>query len=394
MAYSKSFTAIIVAGGTGTRFNNDKPKQYVTLHDKTILEHTIAVFQSMPQCKDICVVIHPEHERFIKNKQKIHYCFGGQTRQESVYNGLCSLKNMKSNDIILIHDVARPFIKENFIQNLMTCMQDHQAATLALPVTDTLRYENSAAQITRDGLYSIQTPQAFHYGIIKNAHEHAKNTHISYTDDSALASAHGVSVKFIHGSKENFKITYPEDITMAKNMFSNQYHYKTHIGNGFDVHAFDTDMNADCVTICGIHVPHTHALKGHSDADVGLHALTDAILGAIGEGDIGLHFPPSDDTFKNMDSAIFLEHAIKLMQQKNGRVINADVTLICERPKISPYRDAMVSRMAKIMGISTSHVNIKATTTEKLGFTGRSEGIAAQACVSIDLPWNDNGEEK
>ncbi len=387
------FSLIIVAAGSGTRLGHDTPKQYLPLGGITILRRSINAFRNMDGLKSVCVVINPAHQELLNNSisglENIIVVHGGATRQESVYKGLKALNTAK-NDIVLVHDAARPFVQQSDVENLLDTLEEHEAATLAAPVVDTVAYTDQddyvQKYISREKLWGGQTPQGFHADILKRAHESAdKNT--QYTDDTALVAALGYKIKYIAGSRQNFKITRKEDLELAEKLIS----METHIGTGFDVHAFDENsLDVKSVRLCGVDVAFDRKLKGHSDADVGLHALTDAILGAIGEGDIGLHFPPSNNDFKNMYSAVFLEHAINLMKEKEGQLINADVTLICERPKIGEYREAMVECMAKIMGVSPARVNIKATTTEKLGFTGRKEGIAAQAAVSVKLPQKDD----
>lgn len=382
------FSLIIVAAGSGTRFGDDIPKQYHHLGNQSVLQRTLSAFRDIDSLKQVCIVINPSHRdlltRCVEDLTDITICHGGATRQESVYNGLQAL-DLKSNELVLIHDAARPFVRKSDVLNLVSAMERYEGATLAAPVSDTLCYadehDHATDYVSRDHLWAIQTPQAFRYGTLKQAHEET-DSDISYTDDTSLVSALGKPVKYVAASRKNFKITRKEDMELAQNFIKTV----TRVGNGFDVHAFDEEQDAQAVRLCGIDVPHDKKLKGHSDADVGLHALTDAILGAIGEGDIGLHFPPSDNTFKNMDSAVFLEKADEMMKDKGGRLINADITIICERPKVGKYREAMENRIAEIIGVPANKINVKATTTEKLGFTGRKEGIAAQAAVSIEMP--------
>ncbi len=391
MQKTQEFYVIVVAAGTGQRFGSDIPKQYTHLSGRSIISHVIRKFQSCEGLKGMCVTIHPDHEIFYKNAignaKNVMFCYGGADRKSSVYNALKKISDLSKDSIILIHDAARPLVRREDICNLLKMMESESAATLAYPVTDTLRYADSNSNtrdiVSRDNLWAIQTPQAFKAGILRQAHE-SVSPDIEYTDDSSLVSALGVDVKIVMGDKSNFKITHQEDLDLANKMMP----YETRVGSGFDVHRFGHENDADHVILCGVKIPHTKKLKGHSDADVGLHTLTDAILGAIGEGDIGLHFPPSDQSFKDMDSAIFLQKAVDMMREKSGHLVNADITLICECPKITPYRDAMQSRIADIMKVSKSRINVKGTTTEKLGFTGRQEGIAAQASVSVQFPQN------
>ncbi len=389
---SINFYLIIVAAGSGSRLSSSIPKQYIKINGKTIIRHSLDIFYSMPNLKNTYVVINPNHQELynqsVKGLDNIEFCEGGTTRQESVYNGLKAIKSAKDDDIILIHDAARPFIKKGEINNLIQATKVAKAATLAVMVVDTMRRgdKNNVAQenVKRDNLWAIQTPQAFNYGLIKQAHDICDKNK-QYTDDSAIISDMGIDVKLVKGSMKNFKITTKEDLYMAERLLPTNVVTRT--GQGFDVHAFDNNINDDVqnIKLCGVDIEYNRKLKGHSDADVGLHALTDAILGAIAEGDIGLHFPPSNNNFKNMDSAIFLEHAIKLLRDKGGKIINADITLICEEPKIGKYRGKITKRVANILEVSDNCINIKATTTEKLGFTGRKEGIAAQAIVSINM---------
>ncbi len=387
------FSVIIVAAGTGTRLGGDVPKQYRLIHRRTILRHTMDAFLSIEGLQGICIVIDPTHKHLFHNVteglKNIVSCEGGEERKDSVHNGLKALSHLKEEDIILIHDAARPFVKPSEIHSLLQAMKTNKAASLAHRVTNTLRYgnkENIAAEsVSRENLWAMQTPQAFHYGLLKSAHEQYYEQH--YTDDTNLVSRTGKSIKLIECSKENFKITTAGDLELAKKILSQNAQQEIRTGQGFDVHAFEKEENGEkCIRLCGIDITHDRALTGHSDADVGLHALTDAILGAIGEGDIGLHFPPANMDFKGMDSAIFLEHAMTLLNNKNGTLINADITLICENPKIGAYREQIITRIAEILRVSERRINIKATTTERLGFTGRSEGIAAQAIATVSLP--------
>jgi len=370
--------AIIVAAGKGERLGSKTPKQFLPLGNTTILDKSYDAIASLVSPENIYVVLPEGYDYTGKITQTVT---GGKTRQESVYKGLHALKGAKDKDIVLIHDAARPFTDYKDIQALIqTIKDDADAASLAAPVTDSLRKAEGNV-IDRDGLYALQTPQGFRFKTIMDAHE-AHHKDGNFTDDTSIVAANGAQIVLVPSSTSNFKITTTQDYKMAQAL-SSPAAYR--IGQGFDVHAFDEETSAKHITLCGINIPHDRKLKGHSDADVGLHAITDALLGAIGAGDIGEHFPPSDDTFKNMDSAIFLEKAVTLVQKKNGIISNIDVTLICEAPKISAYKKAMQERIAKICHLNNDQVNVKATTTEKLGFTGRKEGIAAQASVLIGL---------
>lgn len=381
---------LIVAGGGGSRFGGDIPKQYLALAGKPVLRHSIDSFLDIVPSDHIKVVINPDHlgdyQNSISGLSLAPYASCGKTRKESVYNGLIYSSEIGHEDIILVHDAARPLIALEDIKNLIAAMDTADAACIVAPVSDSLCYADEHLTITnsceRENLYALQTPQAFKFGLLKQAHENAPPLK-DFTDDTALVRDMGISVKLVVAKHTNFKITRKEDMALAQALLSTTQSTEFRSGTGFDVHAFDEEAKTQSIRLCGVDIPFDRKLKGHSDADVGLHALTDAILGAIGEGDIGLHFPPSDMTFKNMDSAIFLEHAMKLLKDKGGELVNADVTLICERPKIGDHRDQLRTRVADILKINVTRVNIKATTTEKLGFTGRKEGIAAQAAVSV-----------
>ena len=387
MSQSPNIHVLIAAAGTGTRFDNNKstPKQFQNLYGIPILKRTINKFKKNNNINTInCIInlnyqdIYNDITKGVEIDQTIE---GSKSRKNSIFNGLKSLYKVKNEDIILIHDAARPMIDEKDIQSLINAMQTSQAATLASPVSDTLRKSDNdhcAEMVSRDGLWALQTPQAFRYEDILKAHE-AANDDTEYTDDTSLVTAIGIDVKLVKGSPDNIKITTQDDLKMAEKLLQSQTITRT--GIGYDVHAFDNSPGP--IRLCGIDIPNPHKLKGHSDADVGLHAVTDAILGAIGEGDIGQHFPPSDDTFKNMDSGIFLEKTMEIATRHNATINNIDLTIICEEPKIGPHTKEMRSRVASIIDIDESAVNIKATTSEQLGFTGRKEGIAAQAIATV-----------
>lgn len=373
----RPFYVLIVAGGSGARFGGDIPKQFLKVHGKSVLRHSIDKFLSLPGFQGMKVVMNPAFEA----PESIPTINAGKDRKQSVYNGLKIFSNLNSEDIILIHDAARPCVSPDDILKLLDAMDDFEAATLCASVPDTLRRSNQDT-VSRDDLYAIQTPQAFRYGTILKAHETALPDK-EYTDDTALVIEAGIPVKLVTGSRANIKLTTTEDLPMIEALLHKPG--RTTIGTGFDVHVLEENPDRPLM-LCGVKIPSSLALTGHSDADVGLHALTDALLGAIGMGDIGDHFPPSNPAFKDMDSALFLQKAADMMCDKGGHIVNADITLICEEPKIGPHKDAMRARIADILGVANSLINIKATTTEKLGFTGRGEGIAAQAVVSVVLP--------
>src|SRR6185437_1357735 len=307
---------------------------------------------------------------------------GGAQRQDSVRNGLESLADA-APELVLIHDGARPFLDRPVIDRVLTGLGAHQGAIAALPVRDTVKRGDGgrvAATIDRSALWRAQTPQGFHYGPIVAAHRAAAGAELS--DDAAVAERAGIDVALVEGSEDNFKVTTMDDLARAERLLAAR-NGDIRTGQGFDVHVFGP---GDHVWLCGVAVPHDRGLVGHSDADVGLHALTDAVLGAIGAGDIGMHFPPSDPQWRGVPSHRFLRHAADLVAAAGGGIAHVDVTVICERPKVGPHRAAMTARIADILALAPTRVSVKATTTERLGFTGRGEGIAAQAVATIRLP--------
>ena len=307
---------------------------------------------------------------------------GGATRQLSVAAGLDALAQL-SPDAVLIHDAARPFISSNCIAGTISALELFDGAIAAAPVTDTLKRGEGgmiSGTVSREGLWRAQTPQTFRFQKILEAHRAAAETaQTDFTDDAAIAEWAGLTVALVENASENMKITTAGDLAMA-DLIATRGAADVRCGTGFDVHAF---AEGDHVTLCGIKIPHTQGFEAHSDGDAGLHALTDALLGTIGAGDIGDHFPPSDPQWRGADSAIFLTHAVKLVTARGGRITNADLTLICERPKIGPHREAMRARMAELLGVERERVSVKATTSEGLGFTGRQEGIAALATATV-----------
>jgi 2-C-methyl-D-erythritol 4-phosphate cytidylyltransferase/2-C-methyl-D-erythritol 2,4-cyclodiphosphate synthase len=368
--------ALIIAAGKGKRYAGSVPKQYELLNGEPILWHSIQAFLNNPQIDAVIVVIHPEHENLYQNIRisgysNVEYCFGGEERQDSVRLGLEAAAKFAPKNV-LIHDAARPFVSHEVIFNVLEKLVDSQAVIPIIECNDSIRYD--AKPIEREKVRFVQTPQGFDYEMILKAHQDAQGS--AYTDDAQIAEAAGVEITYSQGDARNIKITTRADMQNRKSEVQQR------VGMGFDVHAFG---EGDSVTICGVKIPHSRALQGHSDADVGLHALTDAILGAIGEGDIGEHFPPSEAKWAGMDSSFFLAKAALLLAAKHGRVVNVDVTIICEEPKITPHKSLMRENIAKILNIGLDAVNIKATTTEKLGFTGRGEGIAAQAVASVEI---------
>jgi len=377
----KPFHLLIPAAGTGARFGSDIPKQYQKIHGKAVLRHTIEKFIGIDGLQSINVVIHPDHQALYDDAvQGLDIgapIIGSKSRKLSIYNGLKNFVKASLEDNILIHDAARPLIQEHEIHNLMEKLENHKAVTLAAPVSDTLMRDNEA--VDRDGLWAIQTPQGFHLQSLIDAHEKFKEDD-SFTDDAGLMRAMGHDVEIVPSSRENIKITTKEDLQMAEKLMMADKETRT--SSGFDVHAFEKEPSARKLIMGGIEIPHRVALTGHSDADVVLHAITDAVLGAVNEGDIGTHFPPSDPQWKDADSALFLREAVKKLNGKSGILKFIDVTIMAEEPKIGPHREAMQHRIAEICDVDVSLISIKATTTEGLGFTGRKEGIACQAVIT------------
>ncbi len=379
------FHVLIAAAGQGERFGGERPKQYVFLNGKPLLRHTVDIFLNHPNLASLRVIINPDHADLyhaaVSGLTLPKPIYGSNRRNTSIYNGLKEISHLKNEDIILVHDAVRPLISHDEINDLVEQAVKTGAATLATPITDTIR-KSTGEPVSRDGLWTIQTPQGFHYGLLKKAHEAANDQNA--TDDTSLVSALGHPVALVEGSRGNIKITVPSDIGLAEKLLKKNYDVRT--GMGFDVHAFEKNDPTRALMLCGVKVDHKFGLAGHSDADVGLHAATDALLGAIAEGDIGHHFPPSDMKFKNMSSDVFLKHAKELADRKGAVIQNIDITIICETPKIGPYRQQMQVRVAEILGLAPEKIGIKATTTEQLGFTGRGEGIAAQAIATLKIP--------
>lgn len=383
--------ALVVAAGKGTRLGSPLPKQYLPLGGMPILRHSLIALSTHPEIAGVAAVINPEYrEEYDKAAAGLDLLppiAGGAARQDSVRNGLEGLTGLDP-DRVLIHDGARPFLDHDLIGRLIAALGMAPGAIAAIPIRDTVKRGTEgrvAETLDRSALWRAQTPQAFHFKPILEAHRTAAG--LDLTDDSDVAERAGLGVALVQGSEENFKVTTTEDLLraeqklQARSLPSGPGDIRT--GLGFDVHAFGEGSR---VFLNGVEIPHDHGLVGHSDADVGLHALTDAILGALGAGDIGFYFPPSDPQWRGAPSWKFLRHAADLVAGRGGVIAHVDVTLICERPKIGPHREAMTARVAEILGIEPGRVSIKATTTERLGFTGRQEGIAAQAIATIRLP--------
>ncbi len=387
--------ALIVAAGRGTRAaaSGAGPKQYALIGGRPVLSHAISAFAAHPGVDEIKVVIHADDIDLYRQATAADAsrlsppAIGGATRQASVLNGLDALAG-SSPDIVLIHDAARPFVSEATISAVIAALRDRPAALAALAVTDTLKRASAGRIVTetvpRGDLWRAQTPQGFQYAAILGAHRRAAEAGLDqFTDDAAIAEWAGFEVVIVEDSIGNIKITTAEDLDLANRQLTSKSALETRVGTGFDVHRF---TDGDHVWLGGVKIPHTHKLEGHSDADVVLHALTDALLGAIGDGDIGQHFPPSDPKWKGAASRLFLEDAARRVRALGGRIGNVDVTVLAEAPRVGPHRAAMQALIGDVLGLSADRVGIKATTTEGLGFTGRREGIAAMATATILLP--------
>ena len=373
---------IIVAAGTGERAGEGIPKQYRLLAGRPVLHRTVSAFEAHKQIDTIIVVVADGQIETARNCLQglpVELVVGGKSRTESVHAGLKALAENAPMSV-LIHDAARPMVSKQVISGVLEGLTEFDAAIPALAVSDALllvRPGDAPSPTPRDDLYRAQTPQGFDFAKLLAAYEGLGDDQI-FADDAAVALHAGMSLGLTPGDPANFKLTYPEDFTRAETMLMSTRCPAT--GSGFDVHRLEA---GDFMMLCGVRVEAGLRLIGHSDADVGLHAITDAVLGAIGEGDIGQHFPPIDDQWKGKDSGHFLKHASNLARDCGAEITALDLTLICERPKVSPYREAMKARVADLLEISPDRINIKATTTEGLGFTGRGEGIAAQAIVTV-----------
>ena len=376
-----SFTAVIVAAGSGSRSGG--PKQWRTLGGRAVVRWSVEAF--LGAGADQIVVVIPEGQSdqadlALAGLTGWRAVTGGAERAESVQRGLAVAR---SDLPVLVHDAARPLVTPAHIGALLAALTDAQAAAPALAVADTLKAADVGRvshTIDRTGLWRVQTPQAFAPGVLQAAWSTWSGPDTP-TDDLAVIEATNGDVRLIPGDPRLMKLTYPEDFAMAEALICTRT--ATRVGTGYDVHTFGPGSS---VWLCGVEIPHSHGLVGHSDADCGLHALTDALLGAIGEGDIGDHFPPSDPQWKGASSDRFLAHAAGLVAARGGEIIHVDVTLICERPKVKPHRPAMRQQIADILGLPLSSVSVKATTTEGLGFTGRQEGLAAQAVATVETP--------
>lgn len=372
--------ALLVAAGSGNRFGHETPKQFLPLLGRPVIRHAaealapyVTLLQPVGDAAPIGAAL--------SGMEHLAPVPGGATRQASVRAGLEALAP-HAPDIVLVHDAARPCVAPRIVSAVLAALETHSGAIPAIPVADTLKRGQDgviAATVSREGLYRAQTPQGFRFATLLDLHRAAGSD--AATDDAALLEAAGLTVALVPGAEDNIKLTYAEDLVRLERALAPTLLPRT--GTGFDVHVLQTGRP---LVLCGVVVPHEFGLAGHSDADVGIHALCDAIYGALAEGDIGRHFPPSEATWKDADSARFLAHAAGRIAARGGMLANADVTLICERPKISPHAMAMQERLADLLGVGADRVSVKATTTERLGFAGRGEGIAAQAVATVLLP--------
>ncbi len=376
--------AIIVAAGRGSRLGGDIPKQYRTLLGAPVLSWSVRAFVTA-EVRQVVVVIDPADADLCRTATEgfaVEIVPGGATRTESVRAGLAMVGDA---DVVLIQDAARPGLSREVIGRLLDAIAaGAPGAAPALAVADSLRIADAGRRIVgevdRDNVVRVQTPQAFRADVIRAAYAAAPRS-AAFSDDAAVARANGAAVVLVEGAARLMKLTYPEDFAVLERLMSGDR--VTCVGSGLDAHRFGP---GDHVTLCGVQIAHDKGVLGHSDADAGWHALVDAILGALGEGDIGQHFPPSDPRWKGASSELFLRHAAKMAADAGARILHVDVTLVCERPKIGPHRNAMRARTAEVLGLPIGHVSVKATTTERMGFTGREEGVAAQATATLDRP--------
>ena len=399
MSQSESIAVILVAAGRGSRAGEGLPKQYRDIGGRPLLARTLDAFLAVPEVDAILTVIHPDDALLFEVARQrtapatacriLPPTPGAESRQTSTLAGLRALaaRPGPAPDIVLIHDAARPFASRQLIARAIAAARQHGAAVPVLALTDTIKQVSAdgavLTTVDRASLRAAQTPQAFAFGLILGAHEAAAaRGETDLTDDAAIAEAAGHRVAIFAGEAGNMKITTPGDFAKAEAALARPM-TDIRTGQGFDVHAF---APGDHVWLGGLRLAHTHSLAGHSDADVALHALTDAILGALADGDIGAHFPPSDPLWRGARSEIFLKDAAARVTRRGGTIAHLDLTLICEAPKIGPHREAMRASVAAIAGVSVERVAVKATTSEGLGFTGRREGIAAMALATLRLP--------
>lgn len=397
---ASSTAVVVVAAGRGARAARDgeAPKQYRPLAGRPVLARTLAAFLDHPRIDVVVVAIGPDQtdlyeeatSEFAGDSRLLAPVTGGDTRQASVRAGLEALAEA-APDRVLIHDAARPFVSAEVIDRTIDGLEDAAGALPCVAVVDTLKRSDAGGRvvetISRERIHRAQTPQGFRYEAIRAAHARALAAgRDNFTDDAAVAEWAGLDVLVVEGDPANLKLTTGDDFAAAEaRMTLDRFAAcpDVRVGQGYDVHAF---APGDAVTLCGVTIPHTARLEGHSDADVALHALTDAILGALGDGDIGAHFPPSDPQWRGADSVVFLRDALARLAARGGMLAHVDVTIVAEAPKIGPHREAMRARLAEVCGCALDRVGVKATTNEKLGFVGRREGIAVLAAATIRLP--------
>jgi 2-C-methyl-D-erythritol 4-phosphate cytidylyltransferase/2-C-methyl-D-erythritol 2,4-cyclodiphosphate synthase len=379
-----SFSAVVVAAGAGLRAGPGEPKAWRTLGSRPLVRWSVEGLLSAG-AREVVVVVARDRlaqvDAALEGLENWRAVTGGRTRAESVQAGLAALGAGRT-EAVLVHDAARPFVTRDHVERLLSGLEFADGAVPALPVPDTLKRGDGLVDetVSREGLWRAQTPQAFRFGRLKAAYRRWPATE-EPTDDASVVERAGGSVAMIPGDPMLMKLTYPEDFLLAEQLAATRRLVR--MGQGIDAHRFGP---GEVVWLCGIRIEHDLGLVGHSDADCGLHALTDAVLGAIAAGDIGEHFPPSDKRWKGASSDQFLQHAVKLVSAQGGRILNADVTLVCERPKVGPHRNAMRARIAELLGVPVHRVSVKATTTEGMGFTGREEGLMAQAVVAVETP--------
>ena len=397
MPIASSIAILTVAGGRGSRAGEGLPKQYRPLAGKSLLAHTLgALHNAVPDAAQLVVIHNDDRELYGRCALELSQAararlmpeaIGGASRQESVRNGLEALAAAGSPpEIVLIHDAARPFPSPALLERAVGAAREFGAAAPGLPLADTIKEIDALGKVTatpeRAKMRAVQTPQAFDFKLILAAHRAAAAEAREFTDDAMIAEHAGARVHIFDGDAANFKLTTPEDFLRAASVLLGDLP-DVRIGMGFDVHAF---AEGDHIWLGGVKIPYERSLAGHSDADVLMHAVTDAILGAIGDGDIGAHFPPSDPQWKGAASDVFLAHAARLVRERGGMIAHVDATVICEAPKVGPHREAIRESLASILAIEVGRVAVKATTTERLGFTGRKEGVAAQAVATVRLP--------
>ena len=397
MSKRKTIAAIVVAAGRGVRASTGGetiPKQYRALAGTAVLSRTLDALLAEAGIDWVLPVIHPDHQGLYaalptRGERVLPPAHGGAERQASVLEGLKALAPLRP-DLVLIQDAARPFVDPATIRQVIEALGESDAALPVVPVTDTIKRSldgrTVAATEDRQQLYAAQTPQGFRFPQILSAHMRAARLPRPFTDDAAIAEWAGLTVALTPGSTHNIKLTHPEDFARAERALGGAQVMDICTGMGIDFHQFEPGSS---VWLGGVEIPHTHRLKGHSDADAALHALSDAIFGALGEGDIGTHFPPSDPQWKGAPSSIFLAHAAKLVAERGGRIVNVDLNIVCEAPRIGPHVAKMRETIGGILGLSVRRVAVKATTSETMGFAGRGEGLMAMASAAVELPRED-----